>query len=79
MARPRVLQILKKIPTGTIKVGDREVFTSIAVETEKYKRLDVVVESQKALLHNTLKENPDMIDPRTHEVVLTQVISITSQ
>jgi hypothetical protein len=45
MVGSRVLHILKKIPVGSIKAGDREILTSIATQTEKYKRLDVAIES----------------------------------
>jgi hypothetical protein len=73
MVGSRVLHILKKIPAGSIMVGDREVVTSIAAQTESYKRLDAVMETHKALLHKTLQENLDMIDPKTGEIMMTQV------
>jgi hypothetical protein len=51
-------------------IGDSEVATSISAQNEFYKRLNVVMETQKALLHKTLKENAHMIDPKTGEVML---------
>ena len=57
-------------------VGDREVVTSIAAQTESYKRLDAVMETHKALLHKTLQENLDMIDPKTGEIMMTQVLPL---
>jgi hypothetical protein len=74
MVGSRVLHILKKIPVGSIKAGDREVLTSIATQTEKYKRLDVAIESQTALMHETLLDCVDMIDPKTHHCVMTRVL-----
>jgi len=73
MVGSRVVHILKKIPTGSIMVGDREVATSIAAQTGSYKRPDVVMEKHKDLLHKTLQENLDTIDPKTGEIMLTQV------
>jgi hypothetical protein len=70
MARGRIQHILRKISVGSIMIGDSEVATSISAQNEFYKRLNVVMETQKALLHKTLKENAHMIDPKTGEVML---------
>lgn len=51
-------------------VGDKEVATSIRTQNEFWKRLDVVIEDQKTLLHETLKQNIHMIDPETGEIMM---------
>jgi ABC-type transport system involved in cytochrome bd biosynthesis fused ATPase/permease subunit len=70
MARSRIAHVLRKIPTGSIMVGDKEVATSIRTQNEFWKRLDVVIEDQKTLLHETLKQNIHMIDPETGEIMM---------
>jgi hypothetical protein len=74
MVGSRIRHILNKIPTGSIMVGDREIATSIRTQNEHWKRLDVVLEPQKALLHKTLMYNAHMINPRTGEIMLRQVL-----